>query len=62
MQALDLTTGKVAAAIKFETGVNEIFAIQVLPGIAFPEVLESDNPLVESTYALPPQALAQVRE
>ncbi|MFO1316113.1 MAG: TIGR03032 family protein [Burkholderiales bacterium] len=62
LQALNLSTGKVEAALKFTKGVNEIFGVQVLPGITFPAVLDSDDELLRTTYALSPQALAQVRQ
>ena len=62
VQVLDLTTAKVVASLKFEAGVNEIFAVQVLPGIAFPQILERDDKLIDTAYALSPQALAQVRQ
>lgn len=62
VQAIDLSAGRIVAALKFTSVVNEIFAVQVLPGIAFPAVLERDDELVDTCYALSPQALAQVRE
>lgn len=62
VQVIDVSAGRIAAALKFTSGVNEIFAVQVLPGIAFPEVLERDDELVATCYSLSPQALAQVRE
>jgi uncharacterized protein (TIGR03032 family) len=62
VQVLNLSLGKIEAALKFTSGVNEIFAVQVLPGIAFPAILEPDDELVPSCYALSPQALAQVRQ
>jgi uncharacterized protein (TIGR03032 family) len=35
---LDLRTGAVAAHLEFCTGVEEVFDVQVLPGIVFPYV------------------------
>jgi uncharacterized protein (TIGR03032 family) len=35
---LDLRTGAAAAYLEFSTGVEEIFDVQVLPGIVFPHV------------------------
>jgi uncharacterized protein (TIGR03032 family) len=35
---VDLRTGTVAAHMEFSTGVEEIFDVQVLPGIVFPYV------------------------
>jgi len=33
---IDLTTGDVVALLKFESGVQEVFAVTVLPGGATP--------------------------
>jgi hypothetical protein len=35
---IDLQTGAVAAQLEFSTGVEEVFDVQVLPGIVFPYV------------------------
>ena len=35
---VDLQTGTVSANLEFSTGVEEIFDVQVLPGIAFPYI------------------------
>jgi len=61
IQVLDLATRQQEAFLKFDSGVHEIFAVQVLPGIRFPEVLEEDDPLVAESIALSPPALAQLR-
>ncbi|MCC6193131.1 MAG: DUF4915 domain-containing protein, partial [Burkholderiales bacterium] len=61
MQVLDLATGRVEAFLKFESGVQEIFAVHVIPGARFPTILEEDDPLLASAIALPPDALAQLR-
>jgi uncharacterized protein (TIGR03032 family) len=36
--AVDLTTGTVAAYLAFDTGVDEVFDVQVLPGTTFPYI------------------------
>lgn len=60
LQVVNLYTGQIEAYLKFESGVQEIFAVQVLPGICFPEILPSDDPLVDTSYALSPEGLKQV--
>ena len=35
-----IETGQTVGFLRFEAGVQEIFAVQVLPGIRFPEMLE----------------------
>ncbi len=57
---VNIETGETLASLKFESGVEEIFAVQVLPGICFPEVMPADDVLVGKSYALPPAALAEV--
>lgn len=61
IQVLNLATGQLEAFLKFESGVHEIFAVQVLPGIQFPAILEDDDPLIPTAFALSPEALARVR-
>ena len=62
VQVLDVHDRRGRGLVKFEAGVDEIFAVQVLPGIAFPAILDARDPLLETAYALSPHALAQVRQ
>lgn len=57
---VNIETGQTVAQLRFESGVEEIFAVQVLPRISFPEIMPQDNPLLGTSYALPPKALAEV--
>jgi uncharacterized protein (TIGR03032 family) len=61
VQALNVSTGKVEGFVKFESGVNEIFAVQVLRGMAYPHILEGDDALIDTCYALAPEDLRLVR-
>ncbi|MEM6252230.1 MAG: DUF4915 domain-containing protein [Cyanobacteria bacterium P01_D01_bin.156] len=36
---INIETGKTVAQMRFESGMEEIFAVLVLPGICFPEIL-----------------------
>ncbi|MDY7020822.1 MAG: TIGR03032 family protein, partial [Cyanobacteriota bacterium] len=56
---VNIQTGEILAFLRFEDGVQEIFAISVLPNTVFPEILEWDESLLASTYILPDEALAQ---
>jgi uncharacterized protein (TIGR03032 family) len=56
----DLKTGQTVAFLKFDSGVEEIFAVQVLFNYRFPEVLTNDSKLLATSYALSPEALADV--
>jgi uncharacterized protein (TIGR03032 family) len=55
-----LETGEIVGFLRFEAGVQEIFAVQVLPGLRFPEVLEWGDERLAHTYVLPDAALAEV--
>lgn len=57
IQVVNIHTGALEAFLRFEAGVQEIFAVQVLPGICFPEILPQDDPLVGSSYSLSPESL-----
>lgn len=57
---VNIETGQAIAFLKFEAAVQEIFAVQVLPGIRFPEIIDWDETLIGSSYVLPDQALAEV--
>ena len=55
-----LATGKTLAFLRFEGAVQEIFSVQVMANSCFPELLEDDDVLVNSTYVLPDASLQQV--
>ncbi|WP_228060388.1 MULTISPECIES: TIGR03032 family protein [unclassified Coleofasciculus] len=57
---VNIETGQTVAFLKFEEAVQEIFAVQVLPGIRFPEIIDWDEKLIASSYVLPDEALADV--
>lgn len=50
-------TGQTVGFLRFESGVQEIFAVEVLHGVRFPEVLEWDDARVGSSYVVPDAAL-----
>jgi uncharacterized protein (TIGR03032 family) len=57
---VDITTGATVAFVRFEDAVQEIFAVQALPGVRFPELIDDDNPLIADSFVLPDQALGLV--
>jgi len=57
--AVHLHTGKTIAFLKFTGGVQEIFAVQAVPGVLFPEIVH-EGELLGSSYALPDKALKEV--
>ncbi len=50
---VDLRDGSVAAFLRFEDRVQEIFDVQVLEGIRWPEIVEPNDALVMTSYLLP---------
>ncbi|MDJ1183023.1 TIGR03032 family protein [Roseofilum casamattae] len=59
---VNIQTGETIAFLKFEDAVQEIFAIRVLPGIRFPEIIDTNEELLASSYVLPDDALADVAQ
>lgn len=57
---LDLETRETVAFCRFEAGVEEIFAVQVLPSARFPDLINHDPGLIGSSYILSDGALAHV--
>ncbi|MEM6717122.1 MAG: TIGR03032 family protein, partial [Cyanobacteria bacterium P01_C01_bin.147] len=58
---VNIASGEIVGFLKFEDAVQEIFAVSVLPGLHFPELVEHDNDvLLSSSYVLPNAALAEV--
>jgi uncharacterized protein (TIGR03032 family) len=57
---IHIETGQTVGFVRFEAGVQEIFAVQVLHGTRFPEVLEWGDPHLAHSYMLPDEALAEV--
>lgn len=55
---LDLRTGKTIAFLEFQTAVEEIFDVQLLPAIRFPEVIGFQNEAINHTFVVPPKVQA----
>jgi len=51
--AVDCRTGRVVASLEFETAVEEIFDVQLLPGLRFPEVIGFQKDTVQHTFVIP---------
>jgi len=51
--AIDIRTGETVAFVRFTAGVKEVFAVEILPGVQRPEVLEANDPLLASSYNIP---------
>jgi uncharacterized protein (TIGR03032 family) len=52
--AVDTRTGETVAFLRFEGVVQEIFAVEVLPAIRHPELINEAGPLLDSSFVVPP--------
>jgi uncharacterized protein (TIGR03032 family) len=50
---VDIRNGTIVAFLKFEDAVQEIFDIQVLQDIEFPELLDTQSNLVRTHFEVP---------
>ena len=58
---VDLATGQVVALLRFETAVQEVFAVAVLPR-RFPELINDDETLLSNSFVVPDESLPEVAE
>lgn len=58
---VDLRRGEMVALLKFESGVQEIFAVSVLAR-QFPELMNDDETLLENSFVVPTDCLDDVAE
>lgn len=54
---LNITTGQTVAYVKFEEALQEIFAVQVLPGMRFPDVINDDARVLADSFVIPEPSL-----
>lgn len=59
---LNIKTGETLGFCRFEEGVQEIFAVEVLPGVRFPDLLNHDPEIIGHSYVLGDEVLAEVPE
>lgn len=57
---IDLRSGQVVALLRFETAVQEVFAVTVLPGRRFPDLINDDEKLLENSFVVPAKYLGEV--
>jgi uncharacterized protein (TIGR03032 family) len=57
---VDITTGRAIAFLKFEDAVQEIFAVQVLPQMRFPDLINDDTRILSDSFVLPDVALSEM--
>jgi uncharacterized protein (TIGR03032 family) len=57
---VDIRSGQTVGFLKFEDAVQEVFAVSVLGGMRFPEVLGGNDKHLAISYSLPDEALKEV--
>jgi uncharacterized protein (TIGR03032 family) len=57
---IDVASGRMVGLLRFETAVQEIFAVTVLPGRRWPELINDDENLLANSFVVPDAALADV--
>jgi uncharacterized protein (TIGR03032 family) len=57
---VDIERRQVVAFLKFEEAVQEIFAVALLPGVRFPDLINDNAEFVGSSFVLPDEALKDV--
>jgi uncharacterized protein (TIGR03032 family) len=57
---IDTNNGAIVGFVKFTDAVQEIFAVQVLHGLTWPEILNEGEKFIAETYELPDDALLSV--
>jgi uncharacterized protein (TIGR03032 family) len=56
---VDLRRGEVVALLKFTSGVQEVFAVALLPR-RYPELINDDEKLLENSFVVPTECLGEV--
>ena len=57
LAVVDLRSGQMTAFLEFQTAVEEIFDVQVLPGLRFPEVVGFQKDAIQHTFIVPRSAV-----
>lgn len=58
--AIDTRTGDTVGFLRFEGIVQEVFDVQVVPGVRWPELAEAESELAAGSFVLPDEAMADV--
>jgi uncharacterized protein (TIGR03032 family) len=59
---LEAASGRTVAFLKFGDAVQEIFSVQVLPGVRSPDLINDQPALLADSFVVPEQALCSVPE
>ena len=56
---VNIHSGEIVAFVKFEDALQEIFAVELLAGMQFPDLAPDDREILGHSYVLPDEALAE---
>lgn len=59
---IDIRNGQTVAFLRFEDALQEIFAVQVVPGRRYPDLITDDPSLLDDSFVLTDEALRAVPE
>src|SRR5206468_8718449 len=54
---VNVETGQTVAFVKFEDVLQEIFAVQVLPGVRHPDVINDQPRVIADSFVVPDEAM-----
>jgi uncharacterized protein (TIGR03032 family) len=57
---VDVGSGRPVAFLRFEGALQEIFAVSVLPGVRYPELINDDPERLANSFVLPDESLREV--
>ena len=57
---IELETGRLVAMLRFDTTVQEIFAVALLPDRRWPDLINDDDERLQNSFVIPDAALADV--
>ncbi len=57
---VDTRNGEILGLLRFEGSVQEIFAVNLLLGMRFPDIINDDHKIIGTSYVLPEEALKLV--
>ena len=57
---IDISTGQMVAFLRFEDALQEIFAVQVVSGRRYPDLINEDPKLLDDSFVLTDEALEAV--
>jgi len=58
---VNIETGETIALLKFGDAVQELFAVQAIPNVLYPDIVDEDDELLQTIFALPDDAYRDVR-